>query len=88
MQLRRNVVGANGVKVLSAVNARREQLVNREANEIRAPSVVNARREQLAPRGAGPEEERTRAETGMTIPSLDHSEDDQFNALSPIFSTR
>ena len=40
--------GANGVKVLSAVNARREQLVNSVANEIRAPSVVNARREQLA----------------------------------------
>ena len=46
--MRRNVVGANGVKVLSAVNARREQLVNSVANEIRAPSVVNARREQLA----------------------------------------
>ena len=46
MQLRRNVVGANGVKVLSAVNARREQLVNSVANEIRAPSVVNDRPEQ------------------------------------------
>ncbi|GIT05868.1 MAG: hypothetical protein CM1200mP29_12790 [Verrucomicrobiota bacterium] len=42
MQLRRNVVGANGVKVLSAVNARREQLGSGE------PRVVNARREQLA----------------------------------------
>ena len=46
MQLRRNAVGANGVKVLSVVNARREQLVNSAANEIRAPSVVNARPEQ------------------------------------------
>jgi len=40
-------VGANGVKVLSVVNARPEQLVNSVANGVRVPSVVNARPEQL-----------------------------------------
>ena len=39
-------MGANGVKVLSVVNARRGQLVNRAVNGVRAPSVVNARPEQ------------------------------------------
>ncbi len=47
MQSRRNAVGANGVKVLSVVNARPEQLVNSVANGVRVPSVVNARPEQL-----------------------------------------
>ena len=58
MQSRRNAVGANGVKVLSVVNARPEQpvnsvvnarperLVNRVVNGVRAPSVVNVRPEQ------------------------------------------
>ena len=58
MQSRRNAVDANGVKVLSVVNARPEQpvnsvvnarperLVNRVVNEVRAPSVVNVRPEQ------------------------------------------
>ena len=39
-------MGANGVKVLSVVNARPEQPVNSVANGVRAPSVVNVRREQ------------------------------------------
>ena len=51
-------MGANGVKVLSVVNARPEQpvnsvvnarperLVNRVVNGVRAPSVVNVRPEQ------------------------------------------
>ena len=58
MQSRRNAVDANGVKVLSVVNARPEQpvnsvvnarpewLVNRVVNGVRAPSVVNVRPEQ------------------------------------------
>ena len=37
---------ANGVKVLSVVNARPEQLVNSVAHGVRAPSVVNVHREQ------------------------------------------
>ena len=37
---------ANGVKVLSVVNARPEQPVNSVANGVRAPSVVNVRPEQ------------------------------------------
>ena len=45
MQLRRNAVGANGVKVLSVVNARPEQPVNSVANGVREPSVVNVRPE-------------------------------------------
>ena len=47
MQSRRNAVGANGVKVLSVVNARPEQPVNSVANGVRAPSVVNVRPEQV-----------------------------------------
>ena len=39
-------MGANGVKVLSVVNARTGRLVNRVVNGVRAPSVVNVRREQ------------------------------------------
>jgi len=39
-------VGANGVKVLSVVNARPEQLVNSVANGVRVPSVVNVRPER------------------------------------------
>ena len=46
MQSRRNAVDANGVKVLSVVNARPERLVNRVVNGVRAPSVVNVRPEQ------------------------------------------
>jgi len=46
MQLLRNVVGVNVVKVLNVVNARPEQLVNSVANGVRVPSVVNARPEQ------------------------------------------
>ena len=46
MQSRRNAVDANGVKVLSVVNARPEQLVNSVANGVRVPSVVNVRPEQ------------------------------------------
>jgi len=46
MQSRRNAVGANGVKVLSVVNARPEQPVNSVANGVRVPSVVNVRPEQ------------------------------------------
>ena len=38
---------ANGVKVLSVVSARPEQLVNSVANGVREPSVVNVRREQV-----------------------------------------
>ena len=60
MQLRRNVVGANGVKVLSAVNARREQLANSVANGVRALSVVNARPERLV----------NRAVNGVRAPSV------------------
>ena len=43
-------MGANGVKVLSVVNARPEQLVNSVANGVRAPSVANARPEPLVNR--------------------------------------
>ncbi len=50
MQSRRNAVDANGVKVLSVVNARPEQPVNRVVNGVRAPSVVNARPERLVNR--------------------------------------
>ncbi len=50
MQLRRNAVGANGVKVLSVVNARPEQLVNSVANGVKVNSVVNARPERLVNR--------------------------------------
>ena len=50
MQSRRNAVGANGVKVLSVVNARPEQLVNSVANGVKVPSVVNARPERLVNR--------------------------------------
>ena len=39
-------MGANGVKVLSVVNARPEQLVNSVANGVRVPSVVNVRPER------------------------------------------
>ena len=46
MQWRRNEVAANGVKVLSVVNARTEGLVNRVVKGVRAPSVVNVRPEQ------------------------------------------
>ena len=60
MQLRRNVVGANGVKVLSVVNARREQLANSVANGVRALSVVNARPERLV----------NRAVNGVRAPSV------------------
>jgi len=45
MQSRRNAVDANGVKVLSVVNARPEQPVNSVANGVRVPSVVNVRPE-------------------------------------------
>ena len=45
MQSRRNAVDANGVKVLSVVNARPEPPVNSVANGVRAPSVVNVRPE-------------------------------------------
>ena len=38
---------ANGVKVLSVVNARPEPPVNSVANEVRASSVVNVRPERL-----------------------------------------
>ncbi len=47
MQSRRNAVSANGVKVLSVVNARPEQPVNSVANGVRAPSVVSVRPERL-----------------------------------------
>jgi len=47
MQLLRNAVGVNVVKVLNVVNARPEQLVNSVANGVRVPSVVNARPGQL-----------------------------------------
>ena len=46
MQSRRNAVDANGVKVLSVVNARPEPPVNSVANGVREPSVVNVRPEQ------------------------------------------
>ena len=46
MQLPRNAVGVNGVKVRSVVNARPERLVSSVASEVRAPSVVNVRPEQ------------------------------------------
>ena len=39
-------MGANGVKVLSGVNARPEQLVTSVANGGRVPSGVNVRPEQ------------------------------------------
>ena len=60
MQSRRNAVGANGVKVLSVVNARPEQLVNSVANGVRVPSVVNARPERLV----------NRAVNGVRVPSV------------------
>ncbi len=47
MQLPRNAVGVNGVKVRSVVNARPERLVSSVASEVRAPSVVNVRPERL-----------------------------------------
>ena len=74
-------MGANGVKVLSAVNARREQLVNSVATERRAPRGGNARREQLANSGANevransgvnarPERLVNRAVNGVRAPSV------------------
>ena len=56
MQSRRNVVVANGVKVLSVVSARPEQLVNSVANGVK----VLERRER--PSGAAGEERRERGE--------------------------
>ena len=43
-------MGANGVKVLSVVNARPEQLVLSVANGVKVLSVVNARPERLVNR--------------------------------------
>ena len=43
-------MGANGVKVLSGVNARPEQLVLSVANGVKVLSVVNARPERLVNR--------------------------------------
>ena len=50
MQSRRNAVGANGVKVLSVVNARPEQPVNSVASGVKVLSVVNARPGRLVNR--------------------------------------
>ena len=50
MQSRRNAVDANGVKGLSVVNARQEQLVNSVASGVKGLSVVNARPERLVNR--------------------------------------
>ena len=72
MQSRRNAVGANGVKVLSVVNARPEQLVNSVANGVRVPSVVNVRPEPPVNSvvNARPERLVNRVVNGVRAPSV------------------
>ncbi len=70
-------MGVNGVKVRSAVNARMEQLVNRDANVVRVPSVVNVRLEQLVNRDANvvraPSVVDVRPEREVSVVPVGHS---------------
>jgi len=72
MQSRRNAVDANGVKVLSVVNARPEPPVNSVANGVREPSVVNVRPEQPVNSvvNARPERLVNRVVNGVRAPSV------------------